>query len=151
MFSGPQHSHLHLLGVAGGQVGAHAAPRRGAALPSEPKSLQCTLLPLFHLWGSLSAEEHFNVCSALPWPCSLSDYRGSESGLLECPGSKSGRQGRQEKNDQAHTWSVINWGGLKGGQSSELSTGNQGPEVGSSKSRSSRSRGLGHQGPGAPT
>lgn len=45
---------------------------------------------------------------------------------------------------------VINLGDLKGGQSSELSTGNKGPGVGSSVTHQP-GPGLGRQGPGAPT
>ena len=68
------------------------------------------------------------------------------------PGSNGSRQGEQERNDQAHAWSETTRGGLKGGQSSELSTGYKGPEVGSSKSGSSLSRArAGARGPGAPT
>lgn len=80
--------------------------------------------------------------SARPAP-GLAPFQLSEgcAGLAgNVPGATGSRQGEQEKNDQAHAWSETTHGGLKGGQSSELSTGYKGPEVGSSKSGSSLSR-----------
>lgn len=85
MFSGPRHSHLHLLGEAGGQVWAYVAPRRDAALPAEPGRPPCVLSLVSPLWGSLSAKEHLNVCSALSWPRSLAAYRGAVRALLQMP------------------------------------------------------------------
>ena len=137
MFGGPQHSHLHLPGEAGGQVWAHTGGETRCKCASRAQMPRCTPLPLLvcHLWGCSSAKRHLNIGSAHSQPCSPSDHSRSAEGLAgNAPEATVADKGCRRKMIKPARGAVRKLGDLKEGQSSELSTGNKGPGVGSSKS-----------------
>lgn len=144
MLSGPQHSHLHLPGEAAGRSGPMRVARRHAGVPAGPRRPRCVFLLVSHLWGLLSAKERLNVCAALSWPRARSDCGEAAVWLVgKAPEATAGRRGSGRKMIRLARRDVMNLGDLKAGQSSELSAGNKGPGVRSSKPRISLSRALG--------
>lgn len=76
MFSGP-HAHTSTCWGRLRQVWAPAGDETTGKLASRAQTPPVRVLAQISPWGFLPATQPLSAFSALPWPRSLSDYRGS--------------------------------------------------------------------------